>query len=76
MTENEFKSKLTELAEKARALPASEQAQLASLFAETRRRHETIQHNAVEALSALDDWRITVKYFIFDREASAREQQN
>lgn len=75
MSDNEFKARFAELAERIKGLPASEQARLAPRFNETSLRHEAIHRHAAEAHSALDDWRVTMKYLIFDREASAREQQ-
>jgi phosphoglycerate-specific signal transduction histidine kinase len=73
MTEETFQTKLTELETRINSLPADQQAQLKALLDETRRRHSDIRRSVSAAQDALDDWRLAMKYMIFDAEARLRE---
>ncbi|MBN2561901.1 MAG: hypothetical protein JXQ75_13325 [Phycisphaerae bacterium] len=74
MTEDKtFDAKLARLEAKIAALPADQQAQLEPVLVETRRRHQEIREAVTSARDALDDWRITMKYRVFDLEARHRE---
>ncbi len=68
-----FNTRMAEIEARIAALPEAEQARLRDLVEETRRRHENIRASTAAALNALDDWRIAMKYLIFDLEARARE---
>lgn len=73
MNNTTYDAKLAELEAKIAALPADQQALLAPLLAETQHRHVEIKKNVAAARDALDDWRIAMKYMVFDLEAQARE---
>lgn len=75
MFDQSFQTRLDELLMKVRGLPSQEQGRLAGLIADTQRRHEQIALSATEAFNALADWRIAMKYLIFDREATMRENR-
>ncbi len=55
------------------SLPPAQQASLRPLLQETRERHTEIERAITAAKDALDDWRIAMKYLVFDIEAERRE---
>jgi len=73
MTEEKFEQHLQELLSKIETLPESQRAPLLEMVEETRSRHRVIREATTRALSALDDWRLILKYRIFDAEARQRE---
>jgi phosphoglycerate-specific signal transduction histidine kinase len=73
MTEQTFQTKLAELETQIDSLPAEQQAHLKAMLEETRCRHQEIRQSIAAATDALDDWRIAMKYRIFDAEARLRE---
>ena len=73
MTEETFQTRLAELEARIHSLPREQQGHLQALFEETRRRHREICRSIADAVSALADWRIAMKYRIFDAEARLRE---
>lgn len=73
MTEEAIKARLAEIEAEIEVLPGTQQARLRDLLAETKLRHLQIRQAADAALDALQDWRIAMKYLIFDREATMRE---
>jgi hypothetical protein len=73
MTEEAIKARLAEIEAEIEVLPGTQQAHLMELLAETKLRHHQIRQAADAALDALQDWRIAMKYLIFDREAAMRE---
>ena len=73
MTEETFRTRIAELETRITALPADQQAQLKGLIEETRQRYSDIRRSVSSARDALDDWRIAMKYLIFDQEARLRE---
>ena len=66
-------ARLAELEARIAALPADQRAALAPLLAETKTRHAQIKRATAAARDALDDWRIAMKYMVFDWEARLRE---
>ena len=74
--EETARKKLAELEAKIAKLPADQRAQLETLLGETKDRHADIKSNVDTARSALDDWRLLMKYRIFDAEARMREGSN
>ena len=75
MTDETFTEKLRELSEKMRDLSPEQREALQPLLKETKDRHATLQKNIARANDALDDWRVTVKYALFDRDARRRERR-
>ena len=75
MTENEFQSKLGELLTQIDTLPESERPKLETLAAESRKRHEKMKQTIGELQESLDYLRLSVKYLVFDLEATRRENK-
>lgn len=73
MKEQEFNSKLTELLSKIEELPEEQQGRLRALADETKKRHETIRETVKGLQDNLDHLRLSVKYLVFDLEATRRE---
>ncbi len=68
-----FEAKMKELVEKIGQLPEAQRGPLYDLVKETRNRHENNESNIAKAKEALEDWRIAMKYRVFDLEARVRE---
>lgn len=75
MNENEFKTKLGELISQIDQLPAGQREQLHELAEQTRSRHEKIRQTVRDLQDSLDYLRLSLKYLIFDLEATRRENQ-
>ena len=54
-------------------LPASERAKLSKIANETRQRHEQLQRTVSGLQESLDYLRLSIKYLVFDLEATRRE---
>lgn len=75
MNEQDFQAKLGDLLAQIDKLPDSERGQLEALAAETRDRHERMKKSIAELRDSLDYLRLSVKYLVFDLEATRRENQ-
>jgi predicted enzyme involved in methoxymalonyl-ACP biosynthesis len=73
MDEVFFQKKLDELCTEIETLPEAERARLRELAAETRQRHEDIKRSVRSLQESLDFLRLSIKYMIFDLEATKRE---
>lgn len=73
MTHTEFEKKMNESMNRIRDLPKPQRESLMRLVDETRRRHDAITHHVEDAKHNLDNWRIMMKYLIFDLEINHRE---
>jgi len=73
MTEIEFQTKLTELMEEISTLPITERQKLQQLAEETRVRHERLRETVSSLQESLDYLRLSIKYLVFDLEATRRE---
>lgn len=73
MNEIEFQAKLTELMGEINALPAGERERFAKLADETRKQHEQIAQTVSSLQGSLDYLRLSIKYLVFDLEATKRE---
>ncbi|MEL6328571.1 MAG: transcriptional regulator [Planctomycetota bacterium] len=73
MNDQDFQSKLGELLTQIDTLPESEQPRLRQLAAETKDRHVRMKRTLSELQESLDQLRVTVKYLVFDLEATRRE---
>jgi len=73
MTEHEFQSRLATLLEQIESLPENERPKLAKLAAETQSRHQRMKKTIAELQESLDHLRLSVKYLVFDLEATRRE---
>lgn len=75
MTEQDFQAKLAELIQQINHLPAPEREKLQQLADDTRGRHEQMNKTVNELQESLDYLRLSVKYLVFDLEATRRENQ-
>jgi chromosome segregation ATPase len=73
MNEQEFQNKLVELMGEISTLPPSERAKLQRLAEETRARHEKLRQTMSGLQESLDYLRLSIKYLVFDLEATRRE---
>jgi hypothetical protein len=75
MNEQEFQRKLGELLGQINTLPEDERTQMLQLADETRSRHERMKKTIGDLQDSLDYLRLSVKYLVFDLEATRRENQ-
>jgi hypothetical protein len=75
MSEQEFQSKIDELISQMADLPESERDGLTRLAEETRSRHDRMRKTIADLQESLDYLRLSVKYLVFDLEATRRENQ-
>jgi chromosome segregation ATPase len=73
MNETEFQGKLAELMGEISTLPAAERNKLEKLAVETRQRHERLRQTVSSLQESLDYLRLSIKYLVFDLEATRRE---
>ena len=75
MDETTFQNKLAELMSEISTLPVSERAKLEALAKETQERHTQLRKSIGSLQESLDWLRLSVKYLVFDLEATRRENQ-
>ncbi len=75
MTDETLEARLCEINSKIETLPQSQRDHLMQMVEETRQRHHDIKDGIGRANDALDDWRLHMKYLVFDMEASVRESR-
>jgi nitric oxide reductase activation protein len=75
MKENEFQSRLQNLLEQIETLPEEDRPKLAQLASETQSRHQRMKKTITELQDSLDHLRLSVKYLVFDLEATRRENK-
>jgi septal ring factor EnvC (AmiA/AmiB activator) len=73
MTEREFQTKLADLMSEISTLPATERQKLEKMADETRARHERLRQQVSSLQESLDYLRLSIKYLVFDLEATKRE---
>ena len=73
MNEQDFQQKLSELIGQINA--GEEQGDLVKLAEETKARHERMKKTIADLQDSLDYLRLSVKYLVFDLEATRRENQ-
>jgi chromosome segregation ATPase len=73
MNEQEFQGKLAELMVEISTLPQTERQKLQQLAEETRVRHERLRQTVSSLQESLDYLRLSIKYLVFDLEATKRE---
>ena len=73
MNEQEFQTKLAELMGEISTLPSSEREKLETLAKETQDRHSQLKKSINSLQESLDWLRLSVKYLVFDLEATRRE---
>jgi methyl-accepting chemotaxis protein len=75
MDEKEFQQKLGDLISQIDNLPANDRDRLGRLAEETKNRHERMRQTITDLQESLDYLRLSVKYLVFDLEATRRENQ-
>jgi len=73
MNEQEFQTKLAELMGEISTLPPTERQKLEKLAEDTRQRHERLRQTVSSLQESLDYLRLSIKYLVFDLEATRRE---
>ena len=73
MNEQEFHGKLAELMGEISTLPPAERNKLEKLAGETRERHARLRQTVSNLQESLDYLRLSIKYLVFDLEATRRE---
>src|SRR5436189_5558705 len=73
VNEQEFQSKLAELMGEISTLPVAERQKLEKLADESRQRHERLKATVSCLQESLDYLRLSIKYLVFDLEATRRE---
>ncbi|QOI99235.1 MAG: hypothetical protein HRU70_01510 [Phycisphaeraceae bacterium] len=75
MNEHDFQKKLNELLTQINTLPESERGPLEALAQETKARHESMKKTIGDLQESLDYLRLSIKYLVFDLEATRRENE-
>lgn len=75
MDEKTFQTKLASLMSEISTLPAVERQKLAKLAEQTRERHSQMKKTVGDLQESLDYLRLSIKYLVFDLEATRRENQ-
>ena len=73
MDEQTFEAKLSDLMNKIKQLPGEDRTRLERLVQEARNGRNRIQASVVELQESLDHLRLSIKYLVFDLEATRRE---
>jgi len=73
MDEITFQKKLGELVQEIGTLPASQRKKLEVLANQTQKRHEELKQSVNSLQDSLDYLRLSIKYLLFDLEATRRE---
>lgn len=75
MSQNDFQNQFQKLLEKIHELPSDQRGNLEDLAAETKDRHERMKKTISDLQESLDYLRVSVKYLVFDLEATRRENK-
>ena len=73
MNEQDFQAKLSELMGEISTLPKAEREKLEKLAAESQARHDKLKKTVGSLHESLDYLRLSIKYLVFDLEATRRE---
>jgi chromosome segregation ATPase len=73
MDETAFQKKLGELMGEISTLPKHERDKLTALASETQERHQKLKKTVHDLQESLDYLRLSIKYLVFDLEATRRE---
>jgi hypothetical protein len=73
MSEQEFQARLGELMSQINSVPEGEQGDLVRMVEETKGRHDRMKKTIADLQESLDYLRLSVKYLVFDLEATRRE---
>jgi chromosome segregation ATPase len=75
MNEQDFQQRLGELITQINNLPESQRGPLEQLASETRERHDQMKKTVADLQESLDYLRLSIKYLVFDLEATRRENE-
>ena len=75
MNDQDFQNKLAQLLQQIGTLPEDQRPQLERLAEETKSRHDRMKKTLTDLQDSLDHLRLTVKYLVFDLEATRRENK-
>ncbi len=73
MDEARFQQKLDELMKEIAVLPKAEREKLTEVAEQTKQRHARLQKTVHDLQESLDYLRLSIKYLVFDLEATRRE---
>lgn len=73
MDEANFESKLNDLTKEIESVPAPQRDQLMSLIRQAGKHHKQLKQSVDSLQESLDYLRVSVKYLVFDLEATRRE---
>ncbi len=73
MNDSDFQNKLGELLGQIDSLPEGQRQAMSGLAEETQDRHERLKKTVKDLQESLDYLRLSVKYLVFDLEATRRE---
>ncbi len=73
MDEATFQEKLGELVKEIGSLPVSQRKKLELLASQTKQRHAELRKSVTTLQESLDYLRLSIKYLLFDLEATRRE---
>jgi len=74
MTEDVARQRIAETLKEINTLPEEQRGPLLALYEETLQRHGELKSNVARLHEAFGEWRLTMKYLLFDREAARRER--
>jgi len=75
MNDQDFQNKLAQLLTQIGSLPEDQRPKLEALAEEPRTRHDRMKKTLSDLQESLDHLRLTVKYLVFDLEATRRENK-
>ena len=75
MNENDFQAKLGELISQLGEVPADQRSEMETLACRTRERHDKMKKTIADLQESLDYLRLSIKYLVFDLEATRRENE-
>ncbi len=75
MDEQSFQDKFADLMSRIQKLPDNERRRLEHIAEEARRRRRCLQASVAQLQDSLDHLRLTIKYLVFDLEATRRENK-
>jgi hypothetical protein len=75
MDEQDFQHRLSDLIAQIGTMPSPEREQLLALADDARDRHQRMKKTVGELQESLDYLRLSIKYLVFDLEATRRENQ-
>ena len=73
MDEAKFQTKLAELMGEISTLPKTERDKLTKMASDTQERHKKLRKTVTDLQESLDYLRLSIKYLVFDLEATRRE---